>query len=114
MRIIAKPNLSPAGFEETAKSERPRGAVRVRRGPSPFDRVPAPRSSARLRAGPRFARWSAQPIASALASKSTLRRLPNDLHDAPRYSVDYDDDGSVNDQNRIGPIREAVVVDLDG
>ena len=39
--------------------------------------------------------------------------LPEHLHHAPRRSVDDKDDGSVNNQDCIWPIREAVVIELD-
>ncbi|HKN27165.1 MAG TPA: hypothetical protein VJY34_04500 [Roseiarcus sp.] len=37
-----------------------------------------------------------------------------DFHDASGYSVDDDDDGSVNNEDSIRSIREAVVIEFNG
>lgn len=41
-------------------------------------------------------------------------RLSVDFDDSSGRPIDDDDDGSVNDQDRIGSIREAVVIELNG
>ena len=46
--------------------------------------------------------------------RPSARVLLKDLHDTSGCPVDYNHDGSVDNQDFIRAIREAVVIDLDG